>query len=143
MKPVTGLLAIGLAVAPTLGGCDRRSDAGPVVVSAIGGAPRLADPSIGRLGTPSRLLLDSTAQGLVRFDAAGQIEPGLAERWIVIDGGMSYIFRLRDAEWSDGRPVTAPEVVTVLRRQIAPRSEERRVGKECTVLCRSRWSPYH
>ena len=23
------------------------------------------------------------------------------------------------------------------------RSEERRVGKECTVLCRSRWSPYH
>ena len=25
----------------------------------------------------------------------------------------------------------------------AIRSEERRVGKECTVLCRSRWSPYH
>ena len=25
----------------------------------------------------------------------------------------------------------------------ASRSEERRVGKECTVLCRSRWSPYH
>ena len=23
------------------------------------------------------------------------------------------------------------------------RSEERRVGKECTVLCRSRWSTYH
>ena len=24
-----------------------------------------------------------------------------------------------------------------------PRSEERRVGKECFLLCRSRWSPYH
>ena len=23
------------------------------------------------------------------------------------------------------------------------RSEERRVGKECALLCRSRWSPYH
>ena len=23
------------------------------------------------------------------------------------------------------------------------RSEERRVGKECTPVCRSRWSPYH
>ena len=23
------------------------------------------------------------------------------------------------------------------------RSEERRVGKECDALCRSRWSPYH
>ena len=25
----------------------------------------------------------------------------------------------------------------------AARSEERRVGKECYALCRSRWSPYH
>ena len=25
----------------------------------------------------------------------------------------------------------------------ARRSEERRVGKECSELCRSRWSPYH
>src|SRR6059058_6494297 len=24
-----------------------------------------------------------------------------------------------------------------------PRSEERRVGKECVTTCRSRWSPYH
>ena len=23
------------------------------------------------------------------------------------------------------------------------RSEERRVGKECSLRCRSRWSPYH
>src|SRR3546814_11257095 len=26
---------------------------------------------------------------------------------------------------------------------IASRSEERRVGKECVSTCRSRWSPYH
>ena len=26
---------------------------------------------------------------------------------------------------------------------IQHRSEERRVGKECRPLCRSRWSPYH
>ena len=26
---------------------------------------------------------------------------------------------------------------------IPMRSEERRVGKECTSWCRSRWSPYH
>ena len=38
---------------------------------------------------------------------------------------------------------------TVLRRGDNPnaealeRSEERRVGKECTMTCRSRWSPYH
>src|SRR5213592_1694316 len=27
--------------------------------------------------------------------------------------------------------------------QPCTRSEERRVGKECATLCRSRWSPYH
>ena len=27
--------------------------------------------------------------------------------------------------------------------RLAPRSEERRVGKECLSVCRSRWSPYH
>ena len=26
---------------------------------------------------------------------------------------------------------------------ISIRSEERRVGKECASMCRSRWSPYH
>ena len=28
-------------------------------------------------------------------------------------------------------------------REHKGRSEERRVGKECLRLCRSRWSPYH
>ena len=27
--------------------------------------------------------------------------------------------------------------------KVANRSEERRVGKECLSVCRSRWSPYH
>ena len=29
------------------------------------------------------------------------------------------------------------------KKQAQGRSEERRVGKECCALCRSRWSPYH
>lgn len=105
-----------------LGGCTQRGDDGPVTVSAIGGAPTLADPARGTLDTPARLMLDATAQGLVRFDASGQIEPGVAERWSVIDQGRSYIFRLRDSEWNDGEKVTAAEVVRVLRRQLAPGS---------------------
>ena len=35
-----------------------------------------------------------------------------------------------------GTPVVAADVGGI-------RSEERRVGKECLRLCRSRWSPYH
>ena len=30
-----------------------------------------------------------------------------------------------------------------LSKEKGKRSEERRVGKECGLLCRSRWSPYH
>lgn len=105
-----------------LAACSPRADDGPVIVSAIGGAPALVDPDGGPLDTPARLLLDSTAQGLVRFDATGQIEPGIAERWSVLDQGTSYIFRLRESAWSDGHAVTAAEVVRVLRRQLAPGS---------------------
>ena len=36
--------------------------------------------------------------------------------------------------YRDGKPVGWISVA---------RSEERRVGKECALLCRSRWSPYH
>lgn len=114
------LLALGLAT----GGCGggQRKDDAPVVVSAIGGEARLADPSAARLDPAERVLMGATAQGLVRFDAAGQIEPGLAERWIVIDDGRSYIFRLREAYWPDGAPVTAAQVIRTLRRAAAPGS---------------------
>jgi hypothetical protein len=35
---------------------------------------------------------------------------------------------------------TVADILAVAREK---RSEERRVGKECRRLCRSRWSPYH
>ena len=35
------------------------------------------------------------------------------------------------------------EIANVNQASTETRSEERRVGKECRLLCRSRWSPYH
>jgi phosphopantothenoylcysteine decarboxylase/phosphopantothenate--cysteine ligase len=43
-------------------------------------------------------------------------------------------------------PATQENLATLRRRGahlVEPRSEERRVGKECRSSCRSRWSPYH
>lgn len=100
-----------------LTGCDRRANSGAVVVSAIGDPPAYPPPGTVP-GLPARVLLDATAQGLVRFDAGGQIEPGLAERWTVMDDGASYIFRLREAYWANGRRVTAQEIVRLLRRRL-------------------------
>ncbi|MCW3845696.1 ABC transporter substrate-binding protein [Sphingomonas sp. LB-2] len=114
-------LAVALALA--LGGCggDQAKDA-PIRVSVIGDSLAIADTDTGPLKTSDRVMMGAVAQGLVRFDASGQIEPGLAERWTVTKDGRSYIFRLRDAEWPGGQPVTAAEVVRVLRRAIAPGS---------------------
>ena len=48
------------------------------------------------------------------------------------------------AKWRDasGRAAEAREMLAEGEDKDF-RSEERRVGKECAITCRSRWSPYH
>lgn len=48
-------------------------------------------------------------------------EPGLAESWEVLDGGLTYIFTLRDAEFSNGAKVTARDVKFSLDRFANPK----------------------
>jgi oligopeptide transport system substrate-binding protein len=71
---------------------------------------------------------------LVSFDAQGEIEPALAERWIVEDGGKSYIFRLRNATWPDGDPITAEEVARILTERVrANRRAEMKADLEAVL----------
>lgn len=105
------LFAIALFAALT--GCSDRRDDGPVEVSVIGAAPRIVNPSQKPLGTTDAVLVAATAQGLVRFDAAGQIEPALAIRWDVSDDGLYYTFRI-----ADGQAVDAGDVARWLRAAI-------------------------
>lgn len=116
---VTALMALALL---GLGGC-RESGTGEVHATVIGERlPVLSDPASGRLEPVDKVLMENAAQGLVRFDASGNIAPGLAERWAVSDDGLSYVFRLKSAEWSDGRRVRARDVVRILERQLADSS---------------------
>ncbi len=64
-----------------LAGCAPADDGGPIVLSVIG-ADRLSlvNPDRGPLDAGAALMLGATAQGLVAFDAEGQVEPALAER---------------------------------------------------------------
>ena len=116
------LLALLLILCLVPSGC-RKEPEGAVKVVVIGGAPQLRDPALGPLPEPDRVLLDSVAQGLVRFDAAGNIVPGFAERWTVSDDGLSYIFRIASANWPNGRKITAEDVARLLKREIAARSK--------------------
>lgn len=109
---------LGLAALAAAAGCNRRPDDIPVAVSVIGGP---VSPRLPARTAASRTLVLATAEGLVRFDAAGGIEPGLAARWIVRDDNRSYIFRLREAAWPDGTPVDADSVARTLRRAVENR----------------------
>ncbi|HJR82659.1 MAG TPA: ABC transporter substrate-binding protein, partial [Sphingomicrobium sp.] len=112
-----------LALAVLLASC-RQPEGGKTEVTVIGAEPpSLVDPALGPLTAPQAVLLSNVAQGLVRFDASGQIVPGLAERWNVTDDGLSYIFRLQSGEWPGGGKITAQQVARLLRRQIASRSD--------------------
>ncbi len=117
-------LASLIALAFTQQACSRAPE-GAARVIVIGEEPRLSDAAAGPLSAPSAVVITNVAQGLVRFDARGQIEPGLAERWNVSDDGLSYIFRLTSDEWHDGRRITAYQVARILRRQISTRSNNR------------------
>ena len=54
---------------------------------------------------------------------------------------------VREQHGRDESPFDAPPPEAVVfcesTEDVAFRSEERRVGKECLLECRSRWSPYH
>ncbi|HTM95556.1 MAG TPA: ABC transporter substrate-binding protein [Croceibacterium sp.] len=114
---VRGVIATLLLLA--LAACGKGSGSA-LEIAFIGGKDD-AKVSGARLSPVGQHLRSATAAGLVGLDAEGQVVPQLADRWIVTDGGTSYIFRLRDLAWPDGRELTAEEVRDALvrvRRQL-------------------------
>ena len=66
-------------------------------------------------------VVDALHCGLVEYDTEGNLIAGLAESWSVDASGKSYVFNLRPGlTWSDGRPLTAPDIVAGIRRALDP-----------------------
>ena len=59
------------------------------------------------------------SEGLTR-NTGGNVTPGLAESWDISEDGMTYTFHLRDANWSDGQPITAGDFVYSWQRLVNP-----------------------
>jgi len=114
-------LALIAAMAVVPAACRDRSE-GTAKVDVIGSEPALHDPALGPLSAADAVLLANVGQGLVRFDAAGNIVAGLAERWNVSDDGLSYIFRLATVDLPNRRKLTAQQVARVLKRSLAAAS---------------------
>ena len=78
---VTALL---MTAALLLAGCHGGGNEGAIAVSLIG--DRLDDA----------VMIGTSSEGLVRLDREGQVIPGAAARWAILDDGLDYIFRIDD-----------------------------------------------
>lgn len=107
-------LILVVCFAGAVAACSGESDR-PVAVAVIGdpAAPFATGP---RLPVAAQLLRSATTEGLVSFDEQGRVIPALADRWIVTEDGLSYIFRLRDGTWADGSPITGDSAREALLR---------------------------
>lgn len=65
-------------------------------------------------------IINATMEGLVRLNPDGSVGEGLAEDWEISDDGLEYTFHIRDANWSDGTPVTAEDFAYAWLRVLNP-----------------------
>ncbi|MDP3907853.1 ABC transporter substrate-binding protein [Novosphingobium sp.] len=95
---------IAAILAAMLAACGRGDDR--AVEVAVIGDPSAPFATGARLPVAAQLVRAASAEGLVGFDEQGRVIPALADRWIVTDDGLSYIFRLRDGTWPGGGAIT-------------------------------------
>lgn len=105
------------ALAAVLAGCGANGDR-PVEALVIGDKSTTFSEAA-TMPPAARWLRAATAEGLVSFDEQGRVVPALADRWIVYDDGLSFIFRLRDSKWPDGSGLTAESARGALLQAIA------------------------
>jgi peptide/nickel transport system substrate-binding protein len=83
-------------------------------------------------GSLNTVLIPSSPRfnGLVEYDpvAPTEIIGDLAKGWDLEDGGQTYIFHLNDANFSDGTPVTAEDIVYSFDRITLPGALRARTG---------------
>lgn len=72
-------------------------------------------------GTWETNIISEMMIGLTDSDPAGNASPGMATRWETSPDGLTWTFHLRDAQWSDGTPVTADDFVAGYRRLFDPK----------------------
>ncbi len=77
-------------------------------------------------GLAALQVLRDLHEGLVTFDAAGELVGGVARDWAVDESGTVYRFRLRpEARWSNSDPITADDFIRGWQRALAPATQAR------------------
>ena len=125
MKKIKYLL-VGLATAALLSACGSSQESSQVVDSQKKILNVATDIELASMDTGvatdgySFDAIAAVIEGLYQLDADGNPVPGMAESTEVSEDGKTYTFKLRDAKWSDGTPVTANDFVFAWRRLADP-----------------------
>lgn len=129
-KALTGLsksLIVGLALF-SLAACAPKQPSRPpcpegkiCIQAGNSSEPVSLDPHK-VTGTWEDRILSSVLMGLTQDAPDGTAIPGMAERWETSADGLVWTFYLREATWSDGKPVTADDFVFALRRIMDPKT---------------------
>ncbi|WP_425446376.1 peptide ABC transporter substrate-binding protein [Dethiothermospora halolimnae] len=87
----------------------------------LGSEPPCLDPQLSTDESSSTILND-TLEGIIRMDHTGEVKKGsgMAIDWEINDDKTEYTFKLRDAQWSDGQPVTAHDFEYAWKRIMSP-----------------------
>ena len=116
----TLLTASAASAATTLSGCSGSSQPPGLLRVATSNAPDSLDPARGQFASAA-LIYKQIHAGLTDYGRDGQLAPGLAQSWSVSEDGLVWTFILRDGlYWSDGRNLTAEDVVWSARRLVNP-----------------------
>ncbi len=113
-----------LALVPTLLAAKYARAAEPQGVLHRGNRfePASLDPHKTNTNYEANIIHD-LFEGLMTYDAEGQVVAGLASAWSISTDGLRYTFSLRTGlAWSDGVPLTAEDVVYSFRRLMDPKT---------------------
>ncbi|MCA3693837.1 peptide ABC transporter substrate-binding protein [Aquidulcibacter sp.] len=108
------VLSLGL-VSCGGGGGDAAADKARTLHIGNGAEPLSLDPHQAS-GTWENRIIGEMLQGLTTEDPQGRPIPGMATEWSTSPDGLVWTFKLRDAKWSDGQPVTADDFVFAWQR---------------------------
>lgn len=121
---LTALLGIsvlaGCGSQPATEGGAPADSAEPMVVRHnLGADPQTIDPAL-NTAVDGAIVLVNVFEGLAKTDEEEKAVPGMAESWDISEDGVTYTFHLRDAQWSDGEPVTAQDFEYAWKRAMDP-----------------------
>jgi oligopeptide transport system substrate-binding protein len=116
-----GAVAAGAAAWALFKPQSSRNQIGEAGVFRRGNAaePHTLDPLMSS-GVQEFEIIGDLITGLMAHDPDGKPIPGMATHWETSADGLTWTFHLREAQWSDGQPVTAEDFVFAWRRLLDP-----------------------